>query len=103
MSIKDDDNIQLFQENETLYRVGQKGIDKITIISVQALPHYVYKDDMGHSYFNHNITKSCFRTYDEAVEEQRKRTAIKEKRAELKLYEAQLNVKYNLKNHFIVK
>lgn len=103
MSIRDNDCVQLFYENEILFRVGKYGIEQIKIVKVEALPHYVYKDNKGRSYFNHSIIKSCFRTFDEALEEQRRRSAITEKRKMLKEYEKRLNDRFHIVNHYIVK
>ena len=103
MGIRDNDCVQLFYKDEVLYRVGKYGIEQIKIIQVESLPHYVYKDDKGHSYFNHNIIKSCFRTFDEAREEQRRREMITEKRKKLKEYERKLNEEFNIVDHYIVK
>lgn len=103
MGLKDQDNVQLFYKDESLFRVGKKGIEQIKIIQVESLPHYVYKDDAGHSYFNHSIVKSCFRTLDEALAEQRKRTLIKNKMEKLKEYERKLNEEMGISNHYIIK
>ena len=58
---------------------------------------------IGHSYFNHNLVKSCFKTEEEAKEEMKNREYIAEKRKLLKKYEKELNEKFNIKNHFIIK
>ena len=99
----EEDNKDLYKVGDQLYRVGRDGIELITIMKVLHYPHCVYKDDRGHSFYNRTIRKSCFDTEEEAEKEVRRRKHIIEKRQELKLYEAQLNEKYGLKNHFIVK
>lgn len=45
------DTVKLYDIGDKLYRVGKYGIDLITIIDIQQYPHYVYRDDKGHSYF----------------------------------------------------
>lgn len=94
---------ELYQEGDILYRVGRDGVDKVTIIKVKHYPHCVYKDDHGHSYFNHNIEKSCFKTLEEAENEVQKRKNINIKRKKLKEYELSLNEEMHIENHFIVK
>ena len=101
--MRDLDETQLFNEGDVLYRVGKYGIDKVTITKVEHYPHCVYKDDHGHSYFNHNITKSCFKTQEEAKKEILKRKNIIEKRNRLKEYEIKLNEELGIENHFVVK
>lgn len=101
--MRDVDLTQLFNEGDTLYRVGRDGIDKVTIIRVDHYPHCVYKDDHGHSYFNHNISKSCFKTEEEAKKEVQRRENIVKKRKMLKEYEIKLNAELGITNHFIVK
>ena len=103
MSVTSQDYVKLYDVGDVLYRVRQKGIDKIIITEVKAYPHYVYRDNLKHSYFNSSITKTCFKTYEEAVEEQKRREHIKEKRKLLKEYEKELNKKFNITNHYIVK
>lgn len=102
--MKEMDTVKLYDIGDKLYRVGKYGIDLITIIDIQQYPHYVYRDDKGHSYFNHNIVKSCFRTMKEAEEEIRNRTLIAKKKQMLKEYERKLNKELNIsKEHYIVK
>ena len=62
MKTKTDETIELCKVGDTLYRVGKHGITKITIIEIDHFPHCVYRDDQGHSYFNHTMEKSCFKT-----------------------------------------
>ena len=89
---------------DKLFRVGRDGIDEVRIIRVDSYPtHCVYKDDHGHSYFDHTINKSCFKTLEEAEKEVQKRQNILKKRKLLKEYEIQLNYEMGIENHFIVK
>lgn len=97
------DYIQLFEEGEKLYRVGKIGIEEIIITSVRKYPHFVYRDDKGHSYFNHSIIRTCFRTLEEAEKEVLRRQNIRKKRDLLRQYELELNEKFNLGDHFTVK
>lgn len=102
--MKEMDTVKLYDVGDQLYRVGKYGVDLITIVEVKCYQHYVYKDDKGHSYFNHNIVKTCFRTMEEAKEEIRNRTLIAQKRKMLKEYERKLNKELNIsKEHYIVK
>ena len=95
---------QLYHIGDKLFRVGRDGIDEISIIKINHYPsHCVYKDDHGHSYFNHSINKSCFKTLEEAQKEQQKRENITKKRKMLKEYEIKLNNELGIENHFIVK
>lgn len=103
MICNEEECVKLFNEGDILYRVSEKGINKITIIRVESLPHYVYKDNLKHTYFNRNIKNTCFKTYEEAEKELQRRQNIKEKRKLLKEYETQLNEKFNIINHYIVK
>lgn len=100
---KDGDYVKLFDVGETLYRIGKAGITKITIVRIEQYPHYVYYDDHNRSYFNHSMVKSCFRTYEEAVQATIRRDNIAEKRKMLKEYEKELNKKFNIEDHYIVK
>jgi len=103
MRIEDDKEV-LFHEGDKLFRVGRDGIDEITIIKIVTYPnHYVYKDDHGHSFFNHTIGKSCFKTLEEAKKEVQKRENINKKRKLLKEYELKLNKELEIENHFIIK
>lgn len=97
------DTEELFNVGDVLFRVGRDGIDEVTIIEINHYPHSVYKDDHGHSYFNHSIRKSCFKTLEEAKKEQQKRENIAKKRKMLKEYEIQLNYEFGIENHFIIK
>lgn len=72
-------------------------------MDIKHYPHCVYKDDYGHSYFNDTISKSCFKTEEEATQEIERREKILEKKKLLKKYEVELNERFNIKNHFIVK
>ena len=103
MSNKAEDCIRLCEIGDILYRVGKHGIEKITITQIHQYPHCVYKDNQGHSYFNRNINKTCFKTEKEAEEEMQKRDRIIEKRKLLKEYEKELNEKLNIVDHYIVK
>ena len=100
---KEEDCIQLYNVGDKLYRVGKYGIELITITKVEDYGHFVYRDDKGHSYFNHSIVKSCFKTLEEAKEEIRNRTLIIQKKKLLKEYERKLNEELDLKDHYIIK
>lgn len=101
--IRQDDCVKLYDVGDTLYKVGRSGITKITIVRIDQYPHYVYRDDLGNSYFNHTITKSCFKTKEEAEKEELRRANVATKRLLLKEYETTLNERLNLTDHYIVK
>ena len=100
---KPEDQIQLLHEGETMYRISKNGIETITIVKALQYPHFVYKDNEGRSYFNRAVGTSIFKTESEAEEEIRRRQRIAEKRQLLRKYERELNVKFNITNHVIVK
>lgn len=101
--IKRDDCVKLYEVGDTLYKVGKNGITKITIVKIDQYPHCVYRDNLGNSYFNHTIAKSCFKTQEEAEKEELRRTNVAAKRLLLKEYETTLNERLNLTDHYIVK
>lgn len=103
MRNRENDYVKLYNIGDVLYRVGKYGIEEVTIIEIDQFPHYVYRDDHGHSYFNHTIVKTCFKTKEEAEQEVHRRENIIEKRKLMRQYEIELNKKFNLVNHFIVK
>lgn len=103
MKTKADETIESCEVGDILYRVGKHGITKITIIEIDHFPHCVYRDDQGHSYFNHTMEKSCFKTKEEAEREVFRRECITKKRTLLKNYEEELNKRFCLEDHFIVK
>lgn len=94
---------ELFHVGDVLFRVGRDGISEVTIMEINHYPHTVYRDDHGHSYFNHSIRKRCFMTKEEAEREIQKRNNIATKRKMLKEYEVQLNYELGIENHFIIK
>lgn len=101
---KIDDYAKLCDVGDTFYRVCNDRIRLITIAKVEkmTLGHYVYEDNDGHSYFNRALTKSCFKTEEEAKNEIQRRKKIKEKRNLLKEYERKLNKELGLKDHFVI-
>ena len=103
MAIRDEDCVQLCEEGDVLYRISKHGIDKVTIIQIFSYPHYVYKDNQGHTYFNRTIKKSCRKTLEEAQTEVKRRENIKVKKEMLKKYEAELNDMLNIGEQFYIK
>lgn len=95
--------IQLHEVGDVLYKASRDTITEITIIEVKKLPHLVYRDNRGTSYFNRSIVKSCFKTREEAEQEIYRQRKIREKRELLKKYERELNEKFGLENHLIIK
>lgn len=106
---------KLFKEGDQLFRVTQIPksdgyyVELVTIIKTtyyydnKTSGHWVYRDNRSHSYFNRNISSSCFRTKEEAEKEIQRRNNIREKRNMLKQYERELNEKLGLTNHFVIK
>lgn len=98
-----DEFVKLCDVGDTLYKVYKDKMTKITITEVKQLPHFVYKDDKGTSYFNRTINRSCFKTIKEAEQALWRNQNIMEKRELLKEYERELNKKYGLEDHIIVR
>jgi hypothetical protein len=96
---------QLCEVGDTLYRVGARtnSIQRIKIVRIEHYPHCVYRDDAGHSYFNRSLSKSCFKTEEDAEAELHRREAIVSKRKLLKEYEVELNKILGLEDHYIIK
>lgn len=90
---------------DTFYKIKQNTneIYKIRIVQIDHYPHSVYRDDRGYSYFNRTLQKTCFKTEEDAYKEILKRQNIKEKRELLKEYERELNMRFNLEDHYIIK
>ena len=88
---------------DKMYRVGKHGITDIVIVDIKQYPHYVYKDNLGNTYFNRNFNKAFFKTEEDAENELQLRKNIAKKRELLKEYEIQLNDKLGIKDHFVLK
>ena len=97
------DYVKLCDVGDVFYRLGKNKIHKVIITEIKRLPHYVYRDSTGKSYFNHSIVKYCFKTIEEAEEAQKRQERIAEKKALLKEYERKLNEKLNIGDHYIIK
>lgn len=89
----------------TCYRITKGEIQQIVIKEVERmeLGHYVYRDSDGNTYLSRHFGMSLFKTKEDAEQELQRRKIIKEKRKLLKEYERNLNDKFNLKDHFIIK
>jgi hypothetical protein len=99
-----DDCEKLCEIGDMFYKINKQGIIKmITITDIKAYPHYVYTDNEKHTYFNRGLLNSCFKTLEEAKEAIHTQNMIVEKRKLLKQYEAELNEKFNIKDHIIIK
>lgn len=90
---------------DTFYKIKQNTneIYKIRIVQIDHYLHSVYRDDRGYSYFNKTLLRTCFKTEEDAYKEILKRQNIKEKRELLKEYERELNMRFNLGDHYIIK
>ena len=111
-----DGAIQLCKVGDKLYRVAKLykrdefWVEPITITSANFYTsenhyndHWVYHDDKNRYYFNSSLNISCFKTEKEAKDEIQRRYNIKKKRQLLREYEKELNKKFNMKDHYIVK
>lgn len=104
MGLKDNDHIKMCDIGDKFYRIAKDGIVTVIIKEIEDYKtHYVYRDESGHSYFNHTMAKSCFKTKEEAEAEIQRRKNIAEKRKILKEYEKELNKKLNIVDHYIIK
>ncbi len=98
------DFVKICEVGDTFYKIKKDGtLKQITIVEVLDYGHFVYRDNEKNTYFNRTIRKSCFRTKQEAEEAVWKMRDIAEKRELLKEYERELNKKYGLGDHTIVK
>lgn len=99
-----DEQIDLCEVGDVVYRLAKTGIESITIVRIEHYPHAVYYGENKHqSYFNRSFGKSIFKTKEEAEAEIIKREKVATKKLLLQNYERTLNEELNLESHFIVK
>lgn len=95
---------ELCKVGDKLYRLSKNGITEVTVLEIEHYPHCVYKlSGCYDSCFNRAFGKTIFKTYEEANEAVRAKEKIIKKRELLKQYETELNEKFGLKDHRIVK
>lgn len=93
-----------YKVGEVLYKVHKSNITPITIKKIKTYPtHFVYVADNNVHYLSRTLIRSCFKTEEEAQKEFLKNKQIREKRELLKEYEKELNARYGLEDHRIIK
>lgn len=100
---KEQDYEQLCEVGDILYRVCKNQISTIKIVDIVHYPHCVYRADNGNSYFNRAFGKTLFKTQEEASKSVHRSQYISEKRDLMRKYERELNKKFGLEDHFIIK
>lgn len=89
---------------DTIYHLSKNGITKTKVIEINHYPHAVYKlAGKTDSYFDRAFGKTLFLTIEEANNAVLEKDKIQKKREMLKVYEAELNEKFGLENHKIIK
>ena len=89
---------------DTVYRLSKNGIMETKVIGIEHYPHAVYKlEGWPDSYFNRAFGKTLFLTMEDAMNAVQAKDNIAKKREMLREYEAELNKKFGLENHRIVK
>lgn len=89
---------------DTVYRLSKNGIMETKVIAIEHYPHAVYKlEGWPESYFDRAFGKTLFLTMEEANKAVSTKANIVKKRMLLKEYEAELNERFNLGDHKIVK
>lgn len=100
----EEENKELCKVGDVLYKMKNDGtIYPVTIIEIVHLPHTVYRDNFGNSYFNYSLFISCAKSMEEARAKIERKLLISQKRQLLKTYEEELNERFGLKDHWIVK
>lgn len=99
------DYIKQCEEGDIYYRIIKDKMMQIKIIKIthHKLGHYSYKDNLNGTHFGNNFGRSLFKTAKECEDELYRRQCVKEKRQMLKEYETELNKKFDLKDHRIIK
>lgn len=89
---------------DTVYRLSKNGITEAKVVRIDHYPHAVYKlEGWMDSYFDRAFGRTLFFTMEDANNAIRTRENIAKKREMLKRYETELNEKFGLENHKIVK
>lgn len=89
---------------DTVYRLSKNGIMETKVVRIDHYPHAVYKlEGWMDSYFDRAFGRTLFLTMEDANNAIRARENIAKKREMLKQYETELNEKFGLENHRIIK
>ena len=89
---------------DTVYRLSKNGIMETTIAKIDHYPHAVYRlENWPESYFERAFGKTIFLTLEDANKAIQNKISVAEKRKLLKEYERELNEKFGLEDHFIIK
>lgn len=89
---------------DTVYRLSKNGITETKVVRIDHYPHAVYKlEGWMDSYFDRAFGRTLFFTMEDANNAIRTRENIAKKREMLKQYETELNEKFGLENHRIIK
>ena len=89
---------------DTVYRLSKNGIVETKIAKIDHYPHAVYRlEGCYESYFDRAFGKTIFLTLEDANKAMQNKISVAEKRKLLKEYERELNEKFGLEGHFIIK
>ena len=89
---------------DTVYRLSKNGIMETKVAKIDHYPHAVYRlEGCYESYFDRAFGKTIFLTLEEANKAVQNKISIAEKRKLLKEYETELNKRFGLTDHFIIK
>ena len=89
---------------DTVYRLSKNGIMETKIAKIDHYPHAVYRlENWPESYFERAFGKTLFLTLEDANKAIQNKISVAEKRKLLKEYERELNEKFGLEGHFIIK
>lgn len=89
---------------DTVYRLFKTGIMETKVIGIEHYPHAIYKlEGCADSYFESAFGKTLFLTMEEANKAIIAKENVAKKRKMLKEYETELNEKFGLGDHRIVK
>ena len=88
----------------TVYRLSKNGIMETKVTKIDHYPHAVYRlEGCYESYFDRAFGKTIFLTLEDANKAIQNKISVAEKRKLLKEYERELNEKFGLEGHFIIK
>ena len=89
---------------DTVYRLSKNGIMETKIAKIDHYPHAVYRlENWPESYFERAFGKTIFLTLEDANKAVQNKINIAEKRKLLKEYETELNKRFGLTHHRIIK
>ena len=89
---------------DTVYRLSKNGIMEKKKAKIDHYPHAVYRlENWPESYFERAFGKTLFLTLEDANKAVQNKINIAEKRKLLKEYETELNKRFGLTDHRIIK